>query len=243
MQTDLRSELFKKSEMLSQIYYQENKVGSIMALYTNDLMTIRQVFGSGMIMFIDALFLGVLAFFKMFTRNIMLTIIATIPLVFLATASVFVGIYLKKKFLKRQEAYANLSDFAQESFSGLSVIKAFLKETKELKRFAKINKENMDKNIDYVKTQMLLERLLFGFLIGSVFVILYGVGGYVIYKGTNPDFKIGTLTVHVDTKSETEGKTKVMQKSMMTFLEIPIMMQFAQFGGIASVFQPWMKMN
>lgn len=194
VQTDLRSELFKKSEMLSQIYYQENKVGSIMALYTNDLMTIRQVFGSGMIMFIDALFLGVLAFIKMFTRNIMLTIIATIPLVFLATASVFVGIYLKKKFLKRQEAYANLSDFAQESFSGLSVIKAFLKETKELKRFAKINKENMDKNIDYVKTQMLLERLLFGFLIGSVFVVLYGVGGYIIYDGQLKEFDVATLT-------------------------------------------------
>ena len=194
VQADMRTELFKKSELLSQMYYQENKVGSIMALYTNDLMTIRQVFGSGMIMFIDALFLGVFAFLKMLNKNLTLTIISIIPLIFLAVASVFVGRYMKKKFLKRQEAYANLSDFAQESFSGLSVIKAFLKEVHELKRFSKINKDNMDKNIDYVKTQMLLERLLFGFLIGSVFVILYGIGGYIIYKGNNPDFTIGALT-------------------------------------------------
>lgn len=194
IQADMRAKLFKKSELLSQVYYQENKVGSIMALYTNDLMTIRQVFGSGMIMFIDALVLGVAAFIKMLKMNVKLTIISIIPLTFLAIASVFVGRYMKKKFLKRQEAYANLSDFAQESFSGLSVIKAFLKEREELKRFAKINKDNMDKNIDYVKTQMILERLLFGFLIGSVFVILYAFGGYIIYKGTNPDFKIGTLT-------------------------------------------------
>lgn len=194
VQADLRAELFKKSEMLSQIYYQENKVGSMMALYTNDLMTIRQVFGSGMIMLIDALILGVMAFIKMLQRNIMLTIISIIPLGFLAVASVFVGIYLKKKFLQRQEAYANLSDFAQESFSGLSVIKAFLKERQELKRFAKINKENMDKNIDYVKTHMLLERLLFGFLIGSVFVVLYGVGGYIIYDGKVKGFDVSTLT-------------------------------------------------
>ena len=194
VQTDMRSELFQKAELLSQVYYQENKVGSIMALYTNDLMTIRQVFGSGMIMLIDAIFLGVIAFYKMITRNIILTIISIIPLICLAVASVFVGRYMKKKFEKRQEAYANLSDFAQESFSGLSVIKAFLKETQELKRFAKINKENMDKNIDYIKTQMLLERLLFGFLIGSVFVILYGVGGYIISQGTAEGFDIGTLT-------------------------------------------------
>ena len=194
VQADMRTELFKKSELLSQMYYQENKVGSIMALYTNDLMTIRQVFGSGMIMFIDALFLGLFAFMKMINKNVELTIISIIPLIFLAVASVFVGRYLKKKFLKRQEAYAHLSDFAQESFSGLSVIKAFLKEVHELKRFSKINKDNMDKNIDYVKTQMLLERLLFGFLIGSVFVILYAIGGYIIYKGENPAFTIGALT-------------------------------------------------
>ena len=194
VQADMRAELFKKSELLSQLYYQENKVGSIMALYTNDLMTIRQVFGSGMIMFVDALFLGVLAFIKMLRKNVTLTLISIVPLIFLAVASVFVGRYMKKKFLKRQEAYANLSDFAQESFSGLSVIKAFLKEVQELKRFSKINKENMDKNIDYVKTQMLLERLLFGFLIGSVFVILYAIGGYIIYSDTDSNFTIGALT-------------------------------------------------
>ena len=109
-------------------------------------------------------------------------------------SAIIVGRFMKKKFEKRQEAFANLSDFAQESFSGLSVIKAFLKETQELKRFAKINKDNMDKNIDFIRTQMLLERLLFGFLIGSVFVILYGVGGYIIYQGKDLGFDIGTLT-------------------------------------------------
>jgi ATP-binding cassette subfamily B protein len=98
VQADMRTELFKKSELLSQLYYQENKVGSIMALYTNDLMTIRQVFGSGMIMFIDALFLGLFAFLKMLNKNIQLTIISIIPLIFLAVASVFVGRYMKKKF-------------------------------------------------------------------------------------------------------------------------------------------------
>ena len=106
-------------------------------------------------------------------ENQKLTFIAVIPLICLACCSVFIGRFMRKKFELRQEAYAKLSDFSQESFSGLSVIKAFLKEKQEIKRFAKINKDNMDKNIDFVKTAMLLERLFFGFLIGSVFVILY----------------------------------------------------------------------
>ena len=194
IESDLRAELFKKSELLSQTYYSDNKVGSIMALYTNDLQTIRQVFGSGTIMFIDALFLGVLALIKMFRENFTLTIIGIIPLVCLAISSVFIGRYMEKKFLERQEAYASLSDFAQESFSGLSVIKAFLKEAQELKRFSKINKKNKEKNIAYVKFTMLLENLLFGFLIGSVFVILYGLGSYFIYKGTYEGFTVGSLT-------------------------------------------------
>lgn len=194
IESDLRTELFKKAELLSQSYYQENKVGSIMALYTNDLQTIRQVFGSGTIMLIDALFLGVMAFIKMLLKNSTLTIVAIIPLCFLAVGSVFVGRYMRKKFQERQEAFSNLSDFSQESFSGLSVIKAFLKEAKELQRFSKINKDNMDKNVAFVKAAMLLERLLFGFLIGSVLVILYGLGGYYIYKGTHPGFDVASLT-------------------------------------------------
>lgn len=192
IESDMRSQLFKKSELLSQLYYQENKVGSVMALYTNDLQTIRHVFGGGTVMLVDAAFLGIFAFIKMFRENQKLTIIAVIPLICLACCSVFIGRFMRKKFELRQEAYAKLSDFSQESFSGLSVIKAFLKEKQEIKRFAKINKDNMDKNIDFVKTAMLLERLFFGFLIGSVFVILYAVGSYYIYKGID-GFEVDAL--------------------------------------------------
>lgn len=196
IESDMREDLFQKAEKLSQVYYQDNKVGSIMALYTNDLQTIRQAFGQGTIMLIDALFLGVFSLVKMVRVNVTLTLISAIPLVFLAFSSIFLGRYMEKKFKKRQEAYAKLSDFSQESFSGLSVIKAFLKESEELMRFKKINKDNMDRNLDYVKLAMLLEQLLFGFFIGCIFVILYGVGSLFIHN--NPDtFKVGDLTAFV----------------------------------------------
>lgn len=193
IEADLRSRLFAKAELLSQTYYQQNKVGSIMALYTNDVRTIRLAFARGTVMFVDALCLGVISFVKMIRIQRNLTLISAVPLAILAVASVYVGKYMEKKFLKRQEAYAKLSDFAQENFSGISVVKAFLKETHELLRFKKVNKENLDKNMDFIKTDMILETLIFGFFIGCVSVILYGVGSYCIYKG-NTGFDVGKLT-------------------------------------------------
>ncbi len=182
VEADLRSEMFKKCEKLSQTFYQTNKVGSVMALYTNDIQTLREVFGNGILMFVDALFLGALAFIKMLKLNVMLTLISSIPLALLAILGFFIGRYMEKKYEERQQAYADLSDFSQESFSGLSVIKAFVKEVEELRRFAKINKKNKEINIEFEKFSMIVNNLLFGIFIGLVFVVLYIVGSILIYK-------------------------------------------------------------
>lgn len=194
VEADLRRDLFKKCEQLSQSFYQENKVGSLMALYTNDIQTMRESFGEGILLLIDATCLGSLAFIKMLKLNVKLTLIAIIPLIFLAIAALVVGKFMEKKYEIRQQAYANLSDFSQESFSGLSVIKAFLKETEELKRFAKINKENMDKNIEFEKLSMLVNNLLFGVFIGSIFLVLFMVGTFLI---NDKVFEVGTLIQYI----------------------------------------------
>lgn len=194
VEADLRSDLFKKCEQLSQSFYQDNKVGSLMALYTNDIQTMREGFGEGILLLIDATCLGTLAFIKMLKLNVMLTIIAVIPLALLAVAALVVEQFMEKKYEIRQQAYANLSDFSQESFSGLSVIKAFLKETTELKRFAKINKENMDKNIEFEKLAKLVYDLLFGVFIGSIFLVLFAVGTFLI---KDKAFEVGTLVTYI----------------------------------------------
>jgi len=97
---------------------------------------------------------------------------------------------MRKKFSQMQKAFANLSDFTQESFSGIAVIKAFVKEAKELIAFRKINKENRDKNLEYVKLAVLLQ-VLIGLFINSVIVLILGYGGYLVIK---EKFTIGTLT-------------------------------------------------
>lgn len=187
---DLRERMFAHMEGLSQRYFQENKTGALMALFTNDLQTIRRAFGAGTLMLVDALFLGTLAFRKMFLINKTLTFISLIPLVIIAICGVILGRHMRKKFSEMQKAFANLSDFTQESFSGIAVIKAFVKEAKELMAFRKINKENRDKNISFVKTAVLLQ-VLISLFINSVVVLIMGYGGYLVFKKT---LSIGMLT-------------------------------------------------
>lgn len=94
--TDLRTCMFAHSKELSQEYYQVNKVGNLMSLYTNDLDTVQECFGDGILMFCDALFLGLLAVIKMWRMNHFLTGLSMIPMAFLMAAGTTLGKYLMK---------------------------------------------------------------------------------------------------------------------------------------------------
>ena len=78
VETDIRRRMFDRCKLLSQQYYQANKVGSLMSLFTNDLETVQDCFGSGILMFFDALCLGVLAIFNMFRMDPLLTLLSMI---------------------------------------------------------------------------------------------------------------------------------------------------------------------
>ncbi|MBE5888873.1 MAG: ABC transporter ATP-binding protein [Lachnospiraceae bacterium] len=181
VETDIRNNMFDHAKDLSREYYQVNKVGNLMSLFTNDLDTIQECFGWGFLMFFDALFLGTLAVIKMWTMDPMLTVFAMIPMAFLLAASTVVGKYMTKKWDIRQAAFSQLSDFSQESFSGIAVIKAFVKEAKELMAFKKLNTENEDANIDYTKSSVLL-RILVTLFVESVICVILGYGGYLVYQ-------------------------------------------------------------
>ena len=140
VEKDIRSEMFAKAKNLSQQYYQRNKVGNMMSLFTNDLETIQECFGDGVLMFADAMLLGVLALTKMARMNVVLTLFTLIPMALLLAVSTIVGKKMTEKWAARQEAFSALSDFAQENFSGIAVVKAFVKELRELLAFRKLNK-------------------------------------------------------------------------------------------------------
>ena len=145
METDLRRRMFDRCKDLSQQYYQVNKVGAMMSLFTNDLDTVQDCFGEGILMFCDALLLGVLAVIKMARMNLLLTLLALIPMGLLLAVGTVVGRYMMNKWETRQAAYSELSDFAQENFSGIAVIKAFVKEFQELLFFRRRNQQQLQR--------------------------------------------------------------------------------------------------
>lgn len=183
VEADIRDQMFNHCKNLSQQYYQVNKVGNLMSLFTNDLETIQECFGWGVLMLCDALFLGGLAIVKMWQMHGLLTLLSLIPMVCMLAISLIVGKFLTTKWDARQEAFSKLSDFSQENFSGIAVIKAFVKEVKELLAFKKLSKENEDINVEYTKYSTLL-RISITLFIESVICVILGYGGYLVYAGT-----------------------------------------------------------
>ena len=182
VETDLRDRMFDNCRYLSRQYYQVNKVGNLMSLFTNDLDTVQECFGWGIMMFCDALFLGVLAVWKMWNMDPVLTVLSMIPMAFLMGAATIVGKQLTDKWEYRQECFSQLSDFSQESFSGIAVIKAFVKESKELLAFRKLNVENEKANVDHTRTSVLF-RILVMMFVESVICVILGYGGYLVHQG------------------------------------------------------------
>ena len=182
-ETDLRNRMFEHCKDLSQEFYHRNNVGNLMSYYTNDLDTFQECYSWGIMECCDAAFLGALAIIKMWGMNPMLTCFALIPMACLMGASIVVGKSMSEKWERRQEAFSNLSDFAQESFSGIAVIKAFVKEGKELWAFKKLSKENEDANVAFTKASVLFRILVMTF-VESVVCIILGYGGYLVWNGT-----------------------------------------------------------
>ena len=181
-EADLRKRMFSHCKDLSQEYYHQNNVGNLMSLFTNDLDTFQECYSWGVMEFCDAAFLGGLALAKMWKMDPFLTGFAMIPMVCLLCASILVGNYMSKKWERRQEAFSDLSDFAQESFSGIAVIKAFVKESKELWAFKKLSKENEEANISFTRSSVLF-RILVTTFVETVICIILGYGGYLVYSG------------------------------------------------------------
>lgn len=190
---NLRERMFDHSRQLSQQYYQVNKVGNLMSLYTNDIDTIQECFGDGILMFFDALVLGLMALYKMWRMDYKLTLLALIPALIMFGIGTVMGTAMTKRWEERQQAFSDLSDFAQENFSGIAVIKAFVKELKELMAFRKLNKQNEEINVIYTKIATLLEVLMTLF-VGSVICVILGYGGYLIYQGR---FNAGQLVEYI----------------------------------------------
>ena len=180
IQKDLREEMFNKALTLSSTYYQDNKVGTIMAWFTTDIETIGEWFSWGTVGLIDGIFLTALVIIRMVNVNPYLTLIAIIPMVLIIVWSLLIDRFFEKTWEDRQKAFDELYDFANENFTGIRVIKAFVKENKEFFAFQKIAKKNQGINF---KMGMLDAsfHIVITIIIGVIFSMCIGFGGYFTY--------------------------------------------------------------
>ena len=180
VEAHLRDRMFANARVLSQQYYQVNKVGNLMSLFTNDLDTVQECFAWGIMICVDAILMLTMAVRKMWVMDSFLTVLSLIPMACLMASATVVGRYMMKKWDIRQAAFSDLTDFAQESFSGIAVVKAFVKEAKELMAFKKLNIDNEKANIDHTKASVMM-RVLVTLFVESVICIILGYGGYLVY--------------------------------------------------------------
>lgn len=184
VECNLRNKVFKNMQFLSQRFFQENKTGNLMSVYTNDLTLIRQSFGMGTMMLVDAVCLGAMALYKMFSLNALLSIFSLVSLVLVTLCSSLIGKKITKATENNFKAYGALSDFVQEDFSGISVIKAFVLEKLQVKLFSKYNTENMDSTLVMTKLSVKLNIIITVILsFVNIGIIVYG--GYLIYLRKN----------------------------------------------------------
>ena len=177
---DLRHEMFLKAESLPLSYYHDNKVGTIMAWFTNDLETIEEAMGFGMTMLVDAIFLLGFTLFKMFVYSTPLTLFSLIPIILIVIWGALVEKYMSMRWDLRQKSFDNIYDFAQENFTGIRVIKAFVKENKEIIAFSKVAKASYNAEINFVRTSLIFD-IIIEIIIALIVAMMLGFGGWFVY--------------------------------------------------------------
>ena len=177
----LRGRVFQHLERMSLNYFNHHKTGDLMAHCTNDIAAIRNAFGGGVIMLVDALFMGIMTVVIMIIKiDLKLTLIALIPLPLIAIFIIVLGEQVRVRFQKVQEAFSDLTDVAQENFSGVRIIKSFVQERASLRHFNEKNQNNFDKNISMAKLFGIVHPLV-GFIamLSTLIAMIYG-GNLVI---------------------------------------------------------------
>ncbi|MDO4940474.1 MAG: ABC transporter ATP-binding protein [Erysipelotrichaceae bacterium] len=192
IEAGIRHDMFTKAERLSQRYYHENKVGTIMSWFSSDLEAVEEFTGWGTIMMVDAIFLSSLAIYKMCSLDYTLSVIAIIPMLALIVWGNKVEKTMSDKWEEKQRYYDKLYDFTQENFTGIRVIKAFVKEKQEQKAFKRIAQENSDKNLEFANLSISFD-VCIELIIGIAMSMVLGFGSYFVYRNSinNPVFFLG----------------------------------------------------
>ncbi len=187
---DLRNDFLSHLQKLSYSYFQNKPTGDLMAHATNDISSVRNVVGPGIMYPSDTITTLTFVLIMMFTRDWQLTLLALIPMPFVSFAVYRLGKFINKIFTERQEQFSLLTTRAQETLSGVRVIRAYVRETYEEERFRKLSWEYLKINLVLAKVQSIMWPLMFVLVAFSLIITIY-FGGLKVIDGR---MTIGTLT-------------------------------------------------
>ncbi len=193
---ELRNVMFTHATKLSQSFYSQEKVGGLMTYFINDLEAVRMSFGPGILMLIDGLMLGAFALYRMANLNLNLTLYAALPMVGLTFALVVIRKRITARFKERQQSVEQLSDFTQENFSGITVIKAFVRELKEAMLFKNRNLDLYDKNIGFMKF-IIIVNIAINSAINIVILLIVVLGSLLVIRHEDAGLTSGQLTEYL----------------------------------------------
>jgi len=176
----LRSDLYSHFQKLSTNYFNHHKTGDLMAHATNDINAVRMAAGPGVVMLADTFMLISATIFMMVqTISFKLTIIALLPLPFMAYLTNYFGKLIHIRFKSAQESFSNLTERTQENFSGIRVVKSFVQEDEEINKFTKANQDYVNKNMFLVRIQAVFHPVI-QFISGLSLLIVLAYGGVLV---------------------------------------------------------------
>lgn len=193
IETDIRTHMFNHATKLDQTYYSDQKIGGLMSYFINDLNAVRELYGRGTLMIVDGLFLGAFVLIRMFSLQPLMTAVALIPMVLMGVLVFFVNIKMEQKFKVRQEAFEYMSDFTQEAFTGIAVIKAYVREAAESLGFRKKSDDVYQKSMDHMKYAIAVN-VIIDALINIVIIAILAYGAILIGYG---NLSAGELTEYI----------------------------------------------
>jgi ATP-binding cassette subfamily B multidrug efflux pump len=190
---DVRGDFWKHIQRLPLRYFQNTSTGIIMAHATNDINAVRMFIGPAVMYSIDTSVRLIMVLVLMLSLNTSLTIYALLPLPLLSILVYKVGKLIHSKFTKIQEKFAQLTTIVQENFSGIRVIKSYVREESEMKRYAENSMDYLKKNMNLVRTQALIMPILF-LITGLSIIIVIWLGGTKVING---EMTLGEITAFI----------------------------------------------
>ena len=190
---DLRGDFWEHIQKLPLKYFQNNSTGNIMSHATNDINAVRGFIGPAVMYSIDTVIRLVIVVAIMISLNFALTIYALLPLPILSYGVYRVGKLIHEKYTKIQENFSQLTTRAQENFSGIRVIKSYVREANEIKRWNELSQEFLRKNMNLVRIQSLIMPIL-TIITGISIIVVIWVGGIKVIDG---EMNLGEMAAFV----------------------------------------------